>query len=261
MPSTKVSTPTIISIDSRYNGPINCGNGGYISGLLASFIEGDAEIRINAAFPIETPLHLKSLDTGIGVYRDDIVSANTVLLGSARPISLTLEIPSPPSLARAKRAGERFHFIHLSDPKGCYVCSPIRSQEEGLHVYCGGLNPTQEKEKENIIVAGVWRPRENLSNAEGKVDAIYVWSALDCPGAYAIKAAEPESNIQLLGTCSGSIKAALNPEEDYIVSSWQAAPQQGRKRFMGVAIHDQNRHLMACAHQIWIDIGPKLPNT
>jgi len=261
------SSPAQISIDSIYNGPVNCGNGGYISGLLASLLvdegEGDAEIRINAAFPVETPLQVKDTDKGIGVYLDD------KLLGSARRIQLELNIPTPPNVESARAASQRFEFIHASDPKGCYVCSPTRTSENGLLVFCGALDTLIEPEAgidwrtqtEKNIVAALWRPAENLCNDKDTIDDIYVWSALDCPGAYAIKAAEPNAGLQLLGTCSGSIKTPLKPNEDYIVSSWKTSANSGRKRFMGVAIHNTAGELMACAEQIWIDVGNALPTS
>jgi len=255
--------PTSVSIDSVYNGPVNCGNGGYISGLLAGFIAGDAEIRINAAFPVESPLQVKNTDKGIGAFLDD------KLLGSARSIQLELTIPTPPNLASAAAASQRFDFMHASDPKGCYVCSPLRTEENGLRVFCGALNEVVEPDSsidwrtqiEKNIVAAVWQPADNLCNDEGCIDNIYVWSALDCPGAYAIKAAEADAGLQLLGTCSGSIKTSLKPNKDYIISSWKISPNSGRKRFMGVAIHNTAGKLMACAEQIWFDVGSTLPGT
>lgn len=270
-------TQPLVSIDSLYNGPVNCGNGGYISGLLAGLLNSengsDAEIRINAAFPVETPLQVKNTDTGVGVYLDD------KLLGSVRSIQLELVIPMPPDVASARAASERFDFMHYSAPQGCYVCSPNRDSESGLGVFCGALlhehlndeplnnqplNNGADAEPENIeqnIVAALWRPTANLCVADGTVDNIYVWSALDCPGAYAIKAAEPDAGVQLLGTCRGSIKAALSAGLDYIISSWKIAPNSGRKRFMGVAIHNTAGDLMACAEQIWFDVGSSLPTS
>ncbi len=259
--ATTHAVQKIVSIDGLYNGPINCGNGGYISGLLASFIEGDAEIRINAAFPVETPLQVKNTDAGIGVFLDD------KLLGSARSIALALAIPSAPDLGSARAASQRFAFIHSSAPQGCYVCSPTRSRENGLRVFCGALDTVVKTgspidwttQIEQNIVAALWRPSDKLANKDGNIDNIYTWSALDCPGAYAIKAAEPDAGLQLLGTCSGSIKTALKAEEDYILSSWKISPNSGRKRFMGVAIHSTSGTLMAYAKQIWIDVGSALP--
>ena len=259
--SSGTLSPTSVSIDSVYNGPVNCGNGGYISGLLAHFIEGDAEIRINAAFPVETPLQITNTDKGIGVYLDD------KLLGSAHSIQLELGIPTPPDLASATAASQRFDFMHASDPKGCYVCSPLRTADKGLRVFCGALNEIIEPDSsidwrtkiDKNIVAAVWRPTDKLCNNTGNIDNIYVWSALDCPGAYAIKAVEADAGLQLLGTCSGSIKTPLNPNEDYVISSWKISPNSGRKRFMGVAIHNKAGELMACAKQIWFDVGSSLP--
>jgi hypothetical protein len=147
------------------------------------------------------------------------------------------------------------------------VCSPLRSEENGLRVFCGPLSEVVAPEPsidwpteiEKNLVATVWRPSDKCCNNEGNIDNIYVWSALDCPGAYAIKAAEADAGLQLLGTCSGSIKTPLKPNEDYVISSWKISPNSGRKRFMGVAIHDCAGELMACAKQIWFDMGSTLP--
>jgi hypothetical protein len=45
-----------ISIPRRFNGPLENGNGGYCSGVVASFIEGAAEVSLRRPVPLETPL-------------------------------------------------------------------------------------------------------------------------------------------------------------------------------------------------------------
>lgn len=240
---------TELIIDARYNGPRGLGNGGYIAGALAAFVSGDAEVRILKGFPLVTPLAIQRHTDG---------SASCHLgdeeLGRARPIALDLAVPPPPSLSAARAATERFRCIHVSDPRGCYVCSPKRSPGDGLRLLCGPLMP---EESASAAVAGVWRPDAELADGAGRIPSRLVWAALDCPGAYAIAALAPDAGRQLLGTCAASLKQPLNAGESYILSSWQIAPPEGRKRFMGVAMHDVAGELKACAWQIWIDAGPR----
>ncbi len=236
-------------IDARYNGPVGRGNGGYIAGALAAFVEGDAEVHILRGFPVATLLAIRRhADGSVSCHLDDQE------LGRARPLQLVLDIPPPPTLSAARAAGERFHFLHASDVRGCYVCSPRRAPGEGLRLFCGPL-----QEGGDNIVAGVWEPGPELLDARGQVAPVQVWAALDCPGGYAIAALAPDVGIQLLGTCAASLKQPLRAGESYIVSSWQLAPPDGRKRFMGVAIHAVTGELMACARQIWIDAGAPVP--
>lgn len=240
---------TELIIDARYNGPRGLGNGGYIAGALAAFVSGDAEVRILKGFPLATPLAIQRHTDG---------SASCHLgdeeLGRARPIALDLAVPPPPGPSAARAATERFRCIHVSDPRGCYVCSPKRAPGDGLRLFCGPLSP---REPAAAVVAGVWTPEPILCDQLGRVAPEQVWAALDCPGAYAIAALAPDAGRQLLGTCAASLKRPLNAGESYILSSWQLAPPEGRKRFMGVAMHDVDGELMACARQIWIDAGPR----
>lgn len=236
---------TELIIDARYNGPRGLGNGGYVAGALADFVAGDAEVRIQRGFPLDTPLAVvRDAEGGVRCLRGGD------LLGTARPVVLDLAIPPPPTLAVAAEATGRFRCIHCSDPRGCYVCSPHRAPGEGLRVFCGPLEPGGE-----LIVAGVWVPDAALADAEGCIAPRLVWAALDCPGGYAIAALNPDAHRQLLGTCAATLRRPLRAGARYILSSWQVAPPEGRKRFMGVAIHDVEGTLCAAARQIWIAVA------
>lgn len=240
----------ILIIDARYNGPVGRGNGGYVAGVMAAFLSGDAEVRIMRGFPVATPLAIRRHPDGeVSCHLDDQE------LGRARPLELVLQIPPPPTLSAARAAAERFRFLHGSDVRGCYVCSPRRAPGEGLRLFCGPLPEAAGA----TIVAGVWEPGPELLDASGQVAPEQVWAALDCPGGYAIAALAPDVGVQLLGTCAASLKQPLRAGASYIVSSWQLAPPQGRKRFMGVAIHGVTGELMACVRQTWIDAGPRVP--
>lgn len=240
---------TEVIIDARYNGPRGLGNGGYIAGAMAAFVSGDAEVRILKGFPLATPLAIHHhADGSVSCHLDDQE------LGRARALVLDLAVPPSPGLDAARAAAGRFRCIHISDPRGCYVCSPKRAPGDGLRLFCWPLVPGASAA---AIVAGVWTPERAVCDQLGRVAPVQVWAALDCPGAYAIAALAPDAGRQLLGTCAASLKQPLHAGESYILSSWQLAPPEGRKRFMGVAIHDVAGELIACARQIWIDAGPR----
>jgi hypothetical protein len=249
-------TSHTLLIDKLYNGAVSQVNGGYICGSLAGFIDGDAEVRINSSFPVETPLQvINTTSRGVEIYLNDR------LLGSAHPSSLELDIPPPPDFETARRASEDFIFLHSLDTRGCYVCSPLRSPEDGLRLFIGALDNIEHLPVGQNLVAAVWRPAPNQEDSHGNIKDIYTWSVMDCPGVYALKLSQPNSGIFVLGSCTGSIKRPLRADRNYIVSSWRIAPIDGRKLYMGVAIHSLDGVLMACAKQICFDIGGSLPET
>ena len=250
---------TILTIDSQYNGAIGVANGGYSCGVVAAFIEGDAEVRLRAAFPTATPLSVRSTtDGGVEALLADDPSKPR-LLGSGHPTVVELDIPAPPDYEGARQASEDFIFLHRIDPQGCYVCSPIRPPGEGLRLFIGALPGIGEKAIGENLAAAIWRPTSKLANAEGHIDPVYIWSALDCPGVTALKLRYTASGVLVLGSCAASIKDTLSASEHFIVSAWEIAPWQGNKRFMGVAIHSTTGKLMACARQVCFDVGNAVP--
>lgn len=248
-------------IDGLYNGATGVANGGYSCGVVAGFIENDAEVRLNAAFPTETPLTVKTTEHGgVEIFLDDGQS-EARLLGSGKPAEVDLNVPSPPDYETARRAGENFVFLHRVDPRGCYICSPIRPVGEGLRLFIGPLPDIAEKTTGGNLVAAIWRPSPEQADAEGNIKPVYIWSVLDCPGVSALKLRNPESGVLVLGSCAASIKGKLPASEHYIVSAWEIAPPQGNKRFMGVAIHSRAGKLMAGAKQVCFDVGDAVPGS
>ena len=41
-----------VTIDPRFNGPPDSGHGGYVSGVVASFLEGPARVRLHRPPPL-----------------------------------------------------------------------------------------------------------------------------------------------------------------------------------------------------------------
>ena len=74
-----------IIIDKRYCGPPNSGNGGYVCGLLASHIEGSAEITLRAPPPLGRPLNIVGrVDGGVELHENETLLAT----GRAMPLDV-----------------------------------------------------------------------------------------------------------------------------------------------------------------------------
>ena len=61
---------TRIIIKSRFNGPPDSGNGGYVCGIVGSAIEGPSIVTLRKPPPLERELILETLDERHAVLRD-----------------------------------------------------------------------------------------------------------------------------------------------------------------------------------------------
>jgi len=58
--------PEPLSIPRRFNGPLESGNGGYCSGIVAKFLKGAVEASLRRPVPLDTPLDvLREMDGSV----------------------------------------------------------------------------------------------------------------------------------------------------------------------------------------------------
>lgn len=81
-----------VFIEGRFNGPPNTGNGGYVCGLVANLIDGDAHVMLRQPPPLDTPLSADQDDDGTVRLLD-----GKTLVAIGRPAELSLQIPSLPT--------------------------------------------------------------------------------------------------------------------------------------------------------------------
>ncbi len=89
---------TTLTIAGAFHGPPASGNGGYVCGCLARFIDGPAAVRLEAPPPLERPLSIEA--DGAGVRPSD--QGRTI--AEAYPKGFHLEIPKPPTPDEAQVA-------------------------------------------------------------------------------------------------------------------------------------------------------------
>lgn len=91
-----------ISIPRRFCGPPDSGNGGYVCGRLASFIDGPAIARLNVPPPLDEGMEVRPADGRVDMVRGDVVVA------TARPTQVALDVPPAPSFSEAEAASRSY---------------------------------------------------------------------------------------------------------------------------------------------------------
>jgi hypothetical protein len=164
-----------ITIEKRYCGPPNSGNGGYVCGRLARHIPGGAEATLLAPPPL-----LKQLDV---VATDDVsweLRDGAMVVATGRPASLELTRLEKASFDEAC-AAELLTPVkpHEHPLPTCFVCGPARVQGDGLRIFVGPL--MRQSRNASPVLAATWIPDPTLAAEDGFVASEFLWSALDCP--------------------------------------------------------------------------------
>jgi hypothetical protein len=227
-----------VCIEKRFHGPPNSGNGGYVCGLAAQFIDGPAESTLRAPPPLETPLDV--VRDG-GVVR---LMQGEQVIAEARAAKPDVEPPRSPGLQTAERAalsylGHREHFFPT-----CFTCGPAHPR--GLHIFSG---PVREG-----FVASPWRTTADLADEDGYVRAEFMWAALDCPSYWALTGAGEFRAV--LARLTAQIDARPKAGDILIVGAWPLG-SDGRKHRGASAIYDQSGAVLARAEALWIEIKPE----
>jgi hypothetical protein len=209
-------------IDPRYRGPDASGNGGYTCGRIAAFVDGPAKVTLRLPPPLGRPLRV---DDGRVLDGDEVVAE----FASA---DVDLDVPGPPSWEEAvdaQRPDVESPFPH------CFVCGFKRAQDDGLHIHAG---PWRDG-----VVAGVWVPRADTVGEE------FVWSALDCPGAYAVMASG--RGIVVLGRLAARVERVPEAGEHCVVVGWWLGSER-RRHSAGTAVFGKDG-LVGLARAVWIE--------
>lgn len=231
---------TRIVIDPRFCGPPTSGNGGYVCGLLASFIDnGTTEVTLRRPPPLQRPLTVERCGEGDASLRD-----GELTVAEARGASLDLDLPAPPTCAEAEEAATRyFGFVRHTFPT-CFVCGPERAPADGMRIFAG---PVAGRD----IVAAPWIPDASLADERGFVRPEFLWAALDCPGAFAVIGPTPTAIV--LGRLTGHVDPRVRAGEPCIVIGW-AVDRSGRKFYSGTALFSGSGELRGSAKATWIEI-------
>jgi hypothetical protein len=230
---------TRIVIESRFHGPPDSGNGGYVCGRLARHVEGDAEVRLRLPPPLQRDLQVRQDGNGSVLLCD-----GDSVVAEARAAKLDLNLPAAPSYATAEAAARGYKGFQKHVFPTCFVCGPKRDAGNGLRIFAGPVDGTG-------MVAAPWIPDASLTDSNGRVRDEFLWAALDCAGGFACEPAEDAAIV--LGQLSAHVAGTLRAKERCIVLGWRLGCE-GRKHFAGTAVFSESGKLYGKAKATWIEI-------
>ena len=227
-----------LTIDQRFRGPPESGNGGYVCGVVAGLVGGTAEVTLRHPPPLDQPLQVARLDDGAVALRD----GETVIAQGA-PASLEIDLPAPVSFTEAEEASRSYLGFRQHPYPTCFVCGPQCAERDSLRIFPG---PVAGRD----IVAAPWTPDAPLADANGIVRPEFVWAALDCPGWFAFFTELPERPV-VLGRLAAKLIAPVRSGDRCVVIGWPLG-EDGRKLYSGTALFSHNGELRAVARATWI---------
>ena len=227
-----------IRIDPRFCGPKASGNGGYVSGRLATFVDGAAKVSLRSPPPLAKEIRIERDGVRIAAYDGE------TLVGTAEPGEVSVrmpEVPSPGQVEAARVAYERDldkHYLPY-----CFVCGPRRAAGDGLRLCPGPAGATP-------VNATHWIPDISLADTDGLVRPEFLWAALDCPSAFALRKLDM---VCLLGAMTGEVRRRPSVGERLVVMAW-ADRFDGRKHLAESAVVDEIGEAIAVANTLWIEL-------
>jgi len=238
-------------IPSRFCGPPGTGNGGYVSGRIAAYVDGPVTVTLRRPSPLATAMTVeRGGDSSVRVYHGHTLIAEA----TSSPGGPALEIPVPvwPAEAHAVAGGARYY----ADPvfPDCFVCGNGRRPGDGLQIFPGKLAGRP-------LWAAPWTPDPSVTGADGRVRPEVVWAALDCPsGLAAAEAAAvlaPDTAI-LLGRMTASLTVLPAAGEECLVVAWPGG-RDGRKLLAGSALVGPGGTVLAAARAVWLTVPRPVP--
>jgi hypothetical protein len=127
------------------------------------------------------------------------------------------------------------------------VCGPEREVGDGLRLFTGRTGDSE-------LVASGWTPEPTVGNADGVVEPVIVWSALDCPSYFGGRLRNV-ARISVLGRMTAKLRLPIRVGAAYVVVGWPIA-QDGRKWEGGSAIFTAEGELCAYSRGLWIALNP-----
>ena len=235
-------------IAPRFCGPPGSANGGYACGLIAGYLDGQAEITLRRPPPLATSMAVERDGKGsLRVLDGDVLIAE----GASPPGGLAVELPGPVTVrdARAAGLGSRLRAHPGEHPfPGCFVCGPDRPPPDGLGIMPGPVAG-------RCLSADAWHPDQALARPDGELAPEFVWAALDCAGAIgALGDAAADGPPYVLGRFAARRLGPVRAGEPHVVAGWRLAAE-GRKLLAGSALFTATGKAVGVARATWIRLG------
>ncbi|HPC85557.1 MAG TPA: hypothetical protein PK927_03685 [Smithellaceae bacterium] len=250
---SKLKTLCKVTVPSRYKGPPDIANGGYVCSLFARYIDGVIDVMIKRPTPLDRELQLCAGDDGIHYLMD-----GDQMIIQARPGVMDLAVPDAPAYEEAVLAAKSSialkptPYTHVTGQgihPVCFCCGADVPEGEGLKIHPGRVPGTN-------MVAAPWRPALEYGDRQGYVRPEFIWTALDCPGAYALWELT-DTKPGYLGRLIGRIEKPLRCDEPCVVAAWPIG-NEGRKLYSGTVLLDAKGQIIGRSLATWFPMPPEM---
>lgn len=226
-----------LTVDHRFRGPSDSGNGGYVCGLLASRtaaapIGFGFVVTLREPPPLDTPLAVVSEGDGVRLMHGD------ALVAEAARSRLDVAAVPPVDVDAARAASKHYPGFQKHPFPECFVCGPDRKPGDALRLFPGRLGDGR--------TACVWTVTDEFA---GRPEL--VWAALDCPGGWS---AEIEGRPMVLGRMTAAVDALPEGSEECVVMG-QLLGSEGRKTWTASTVYGADGRELGRANAIWISIA------
>jgi hypothetical protein len=226
-----------LSVPRRFNGPLESGQGGYTCALLASEVDGPAQVSLRSPVPLDTPLEVRRDHGPVRMVDGDH------LIAEAEPgPEIDLNVPDRVGVQEARAAAGRYAGSNDGLFSHCFVCGPAR--EDALGVFAGKVDGRE-------LVASPWTPPAWTADGAGRVRPEFIWAVLDCPTYFAVYR-NGELPMSFLARMSACIAAPVPVEQEHVVIAWPISAE-GRKRHAGAAVLSDGGDVLAVARALMIE--------
>jgi len=237
-------------IDSRFCGPPGSGNGGYVCGRIAAYLDGPATVTLRRPPPLATPMTVEQDgENSVRIHHGHTLIAEA----ASSPGGPAPQIPGPVSTAQAHAVAGRARYY--TDPvfPDCFVCGMNRPPGDGLGIFPGPVT-------DRPLWAAPWTPDASVAGAGGNVHPEMVWAALDCPSGIAASEAAGlgQDTAILLGQMTASVAVPPRPGDQCLVIAWPAG-RDGRKLLAGSALLGPGGTVLATASAVWLTVPRPVP--
>ncbi|NED95625.1 hypothetical protein G1H11_09900 [Phytoactinopolyspora alkaliphila] len=245
-----------LTIDRRFRGPASSGNGGYVAGRLAGYLDADAvTVTLRRPPPLEVPLDVRVDAGGVVLLldpagegeTDDATAASMPAASAPGHVTVAEAAPADESaLVAVPAVGEHdareisraYPGLREHPFPECFVCGTRRRAGDGMRLFPGRLGDGR--------TACVWTVDEDLA-----ADPCFVWSALDCPGGWS---APIEGRPMVLGRVTAQVDDVPAAGESCVVMG-RLLGTEGRKTWTATTVYGADGRRLGSAHATWITIG------
>ena len=234
-----------LTIPARFRGPSSSGNGGYVCGRIAAYLDGPVTVTLRRPPPLVSPMAVERSDeASLRVFHGRTLIAEAC----SSPGLEAVEIPGPVSMAEARMAAGGARYFQDPVFPDCFSCGVGRREGDGLRIFPGPVPG-------RALWAAPWTPDSSVAGTDGRVAPEVAWAALDCPGG--IAAAEGaglgQDTAIVLGQMTASLAALPGPGDQCRVIAWPGGGD-GRKLTAGSALLGPVGQVLAVAWAVWVTV-------